>query len=98
MIVQDMNKHNSLARTSGLCLIYCECFSKTLNERMTIVAALTDGDFYNINPYRKSATEREIKSFGSILKKEESLDPDNNNLNYFAVWDRLPVMVLWISV
>jgi hypothetical protein len=48
MIVRDMSKHNTLARTSGLCLIYCECYSKTRNERMTIVAALTDGDFDNI--------------------------------------------------
>ena len=47
--VSDMGKHNTLARTSGLCLIYCDCFSKTKTERMTIVAALTDGDFYNID-------------------------------------------------
>ena len=47
--VRDMNKHNTLARTSGLCLIYCDCYSKTRSDRMTIVAALTDGDFYNID-------------------------------------------------
>jgi hypothetical protein len=47
--VRDMNKHNTLARTSGLCLIYCDCYSKTRGDRMTIVAALTDGDFYNID-------------------------------------------------
>lgn len=47
--VSDMGKHNTLARTSGLCLIYCDCYSKTKTERMTIVAALTDGDFYNID-------------------------------------------------
>ncbi len=48
MKVRDMPKHNTLARSSGLCLIYCDCYSKTMNERMTIVAALTDGDFDNI--------------------------------------------------
>lgn len=44
--VSDMNKHNILARSSGLCLIYCECYSA--GKKMTIVAALTDGDIYNI--------------------------------------------------
>jgi hypothetical protein len=47
--VTDMNKHNTLARSSGLCLIYCNCYSKTNNERMTIVAALTDGDIDSID-------------------------------------------------
>jgi hypothetical protein len=46
--VTDLSKHNLLARTSGLCLIYCSCYSSTMNEKMTIVAALTDGDFENI--------------------------------------------------
>lgn len=50
--VTDMNKHNSLARTSGLCLIYCDCFSAGM--KMTIVAALTDGDIYNIEVGRNA--------------------------------------------
>lgn len=49
MEVKDMGKHNSLARTSGLCLIYCDCTSKKGNEKKLIVAALTDGDFDNID-------------------------------------------------
>ncbi len=49
MVVKDMGKHNTLARTSGLCLIYCDCTSRKGNEKMTIVAALTDGDFDNID-------------------------------------------------
>jgi hypothetical protein len=49
MEVKDMSKHNTLARTSGLCLIYCDCTSKKGNERKLIVAALTDGDFDNID-------------------------------------------------
>ena len=48
MKVTDMPKHNQLAGTSGLCLIYCDCARKEGNEKMTIVAALTDGDFDNI--------------------------------------------------
>ena len=46
--VNDMPKHNAMAGYSGICLIYCDCTSKTKNERMTIVAALTDGDIDNI--------------------------------------------------
>lgn len=50
--VTDINKHNVLARSSGLCLIYCECFSAGM--KMTIVAALTDGDIYNIEVGRNA--------------------------------------------
>ncbi|HBX50098.1 MAG: hypothetical protein A2275_01690 [Bacteroidetes bacterium RIFOXYA12_FULL_35_11] len=46
--VSDMGKHGSLAGSSGVCLVYCNCFSKIKNEKMTIVAALTDGDIDNI--------------------------------------------------
>jgi uncharacterized membrane protein YeaQ/YmgE (transglycosylase-associated protein family) len=52
--VNDMSKHNSFAGSSGICLIYCDCYSKTLNEKMTIVAALTDGDFDNMNVGRNA--------------------------------------------
>ncbi|MCE1200386.1 MAG: hypothetical protein LWW85_15580, partial [Marinilabiliales bacterium] len=46
--VSDMPKHNSMAGYSGICLVYCDCVSQLKNERMTIVAALTDGDIDNI--------------------------------------------------
>ncbi len=46
--VNDMPKHNTMAGYSGICLVYCDCTSKTKNEKMTIVAALTDGDIDNI--------------------------------------------------
>ena len=49
MKVTDMSKHNQLAAASGLCLIYCDCTRVEKNEKMTIVAALTDGDFDNID-------------------------------------------------
>lgn len=52
--VSDMNKHNAIAKSSGICLIYCNCWSKTKNEQMTIVAALTDGDFDNIDVGRNA--------------------------------------------
>lgn len=46
--VTDMPKHNSMASSSGICLVYCDCFSRTKNERITIVAAITDGDVDNL--------------------------------------------------
>ncbi|MFZ4400714.1 MAG: hypothetical protein ACOYO1_11810 [Bacteroidales bacterium] len=52
--VSDMGKHNAIAKSSGICLIYCECYSKIKNTRMTIVAALTDGDFDNIEVGRNA--------------------------------------------
>jgi hypothetical protein len=46
--VNDMPKHNSMAGHSGICLLYCECYSKVKDEKMTIVAALSDGNMDNI--------------------------------------------------
>jgi hypothetical protein len=52
--VSDMNKHNAIAKSSGLCLIYCNCYSKTKNKVMNVVAALTDGDIDNIEVGRNA--------------------------------------------
>jgi hypothetical protein len=52
--VSDMPKHNSMAGSSGICLIYCNCISRLTNESMTIVAALTDGDIDNITVGRNA--------------------------------------------
>lgn len=46
--VSDMAKHNSMAASSGICLVYFDCFSKSRDEKMTIVAAFTDGDVDNL--------------------------------------------------
>ncbi len=46
--VTDMARHNSMASVSGICLVYCDCYSKSRNERMVIVAAFTDGDVDNL--------------------------------------------------
>lgn len=42
--VRDMARQGALAQYGGMYLIYCECTSKATNEKMTIVAALTNGD------------------------------------------------------
>ncbi|MDR1584784.1 MAG: hypothetical protein LBS07_01230, partial [Prevotellaceae bacterium] len=52
--VSDMPKHGLIAKSSGICLIYCNCTLKDRNEEMTIVAALTDGDFDNIEVGRNA--------------------------------------------
>lgn len=46
--VSDMNRHNTMASASGICLVYFDCFSKIKNEKMIILAAFTDGDIDNL--------------------------------------------------
>lgn len=46
--VSDMAKHASMVSFSGMYLMYCECTSRSTNEKMTIVAALTNGDIDNL--------------------------------------------------
>jgi hypothetical protein len=45
--VNDMAKH-SMVSFSGMYLLYCDCVSKSSAEKMTIVAALTNGDIDNL--------------------------------------------------
>jgi hypothetical protein len=52
--VNDMPKHYTIAGSSGICLLYCNCVSKVKGETMTIVAALTDGDIDNITVGRNA--------------------------------------------
>ena len=44
MEVADMGKHNTMAASSGMYLIYCDCTTKAKAGKITIVAALTVGD------------------------------------------------------
>ncbi|MCQ2182399.1 MAG: hypothetical protein MJY89_03225 [Bacteroidales bacterium] len=48
--VEDMGKHADMAGLSGMFLIYCECVSKILGQKMNIVAAMTDGGVKNLRP------------------------------------------------
>lgn len=52
--VTDMGKHNVIAAKSGICLVYCDCVSKKKGEKMTIVAAFTDGDVDNLEVGRNA--------------------------------------------
>ncbi|HXC06524.1 MAG TPA: hypothetical protein VNZ86_17330 [Bacteroidia bacterium] len=46
--VSDMTKHASMVSFSGMFLIYCDCVSRSTNQTMKIVAALTNGDIDNL--------------------------------------------------
>jgi len=46
--VEDMPKHATMAGLSRIYLAYCECTRKATNEKMTIVAAFTNGDSDNL--------------------------------------------------
>lgn len=46
--VTDMAKHADMAAQSGMYLIYCNCVSKTRNQKMDIVAVLTEGNVDHI--------------------------------------------------
>lgn len=48
VIVQDMSRQDLMASSGNVCLLYCDCFSKSKAQKMTIVAALTDGSLDNI--------------------------------------------------
>ena len=44
MKVTDMAKHNSMAATSGMYLVYCDCTNKFSPAKLNIVASVTVGD------------------------------------------------------
>ena len=44
MNVTDMGKHNTMASTSGMFLVYCDCTTKTSSAKIQVVAAITVGD------------------------------------------------------
>jgi hypothetical protein len=46
--VEDMGKHGVMAGLSRCYLAYCECVRKKTGEKMTIVAAFTNGDSDNL--------------------------------------------------
>ena len=42
--VPDMSSHTDMPNLSGMFILYCDCRSKTKNEKMTIAAIMTRGD------------------------------------------------------
>jgi hypothetical protein len=50
--VSDVAAHSKFASQSGIYLMYCDCVSTTTNQKMQIVAALTNGDVDNLTEGR----------------------------------------------
>jgi len=48
MKVSNMGNHNTMASLSGMYLVYCDCVCKSSPAKMSIVAAITNGDIDNI--------------------------------------------------
>jgi len=48
LTVEDVAKHGTMAALAGSYLAYCDCVRKGTGEKMTIVAAFTDGDSDNL--------------------------------------------------
>jgi hypothetical protein len=48
LIVGDISKHAGIAHLSGMHLLYCDCIRKITNEKMSIAAAVTNGDSDNL--------------------------------------------------
>ncbi|HEY4414335.1 MAG TPA: hypothetical protein VGO57_01485 [Verrucomicrobiae bacterium] len=48
LTVEDVAKHGSMAALAGSYLAYCDCVRKSTGEKMSIVAAFTDGDSDNL--------------------------------------------------
>ncbi len=48
LMVEDVAKHGTMAALAGSYLAYCDCVRKGTGEKMTIVAAFTDGDSDNL--------------------------------------------------
>ncbi|MDD3051245.1 MAG: hypothetical protein PHR06_08875, partial [Candidatus Cloacimonetes bacterium] len=52
--VSDMAKHNKMASASGMCLVYLDCISRNKGDKITIVAAFTDGDTNDLSVGRNA--------------------------------------------
>ena len=48
LTVEDVAKHGTMAALAGSYLAYCDCVRKGTGEKMSIVAAFTDGDSDNL--------------------------------------------------
>jgi len=68
--VQDMPKHGKLDSFSGIYLLYCDCVSRTSAEKMSIVAAVTNGDIDNLMVGRNALFyDRQGKDWDATITK-----------------------------
>lgn len=48
LLVEDVGKHASMAALAGTYLAYCDCVRRGTGEKLSVVAAFTDGDSDNL--------------------------------------------------
>ncbi|MCC6337191.1 MAG: hypothetical protein IT380_24755 [Myxococcales bacterium] len=68
--VDDAGKHATMAPLSRACLVYCDCARPATGEKMTIVAAMTDGDSDNLMVGRNGVFyDRDGKDWDATVTK-----------------------------
>ena len=68
--VDDAGKHATMAPLSKVCLVYCECTRPASGEKMTIAAAMTDGDSDNLMVGRNGVFyDRDGKDWDATVTK-----------------------------
>lgn len=87
--VEDMARHALLAHLSGMYLLYCDCVSKSTGGKMTIVAALTNGDVDDLVVGRNAVfyDRRGLDWNATIVKITEN--PTSIRQAFFAPYRRV---------
>jgi hypothetical protein len=68
--VDDAGRHASMAPLSRVCLVYCDCARPASGEKMSIVAAMTDGDSDNLMVGRNGVFyDRDGKDWDATVTK-----------------------------
>ncbi|GMU59542.1 MAG: hypothetical protein AMXMBFR34_13050 [Myxococcaceae bacterium] len=68
--VDDAGKHATMAPLSRVCLVYCDCARPATGEKMTIAAAMTDGDSDNLMVGRNGVFyDRDGKDWDATVTK-----------------------------
>ena len=91
--VRDLGKQANLASFSGMYLIYCECVSKATGEKMTIVAALTNGDVDDLMVGRNAIfyDRHGLDWDATVIKVTEN--PTSIRQAFFAPYNRLSRLI-----
>jgi len=68
--VDDAGRHATMAPLSRVCLVYCDCVRPASGEKMSIVAAMTDGDSDNLMVGRNGVFyDRDGKDWDATVTK-----------------------------
>jgi hypothetical protein len=70
LTVEDAAKHAAMAGLAGAYLAYCDCVRKSTGEKLSIVAAFTDGDSDNLMPGRNGIFyDRKGRDYDATITK-----------------------------